>query len=127
MKGRIFQWRQPCYRKSLTLPKRFQQENKFADVTLAKRNNELIHAHKGVLTSVSFIKKELPAMRKTCSDRIYYMKKRLLEEEDDLKERLKVFLFNKRDVLNEISVEKVKDPSEGNVTHLKIFTKQSIK
>ena len=53
--------------------------------------------------------------------------KRLLEEEDDLKERLKVFLFNKRDVLNEISVEKVKDPSERNVTHLKIFTKQSIK
>ena len=51
-------------------------------------------------------------MRKTCSDRTYYMKKRLLEEEVDLKERLKVFLFNKRDVLNEISVEKVKDPSE---------------
>ena len=36
----------------------------------------------------------------------------LFEEEGDVRERIKTFLFNKRDVLNEIFVEKEEDSSE---------------
>ena len=51
-------------------------------------------------------------MKKTCSDRIFDMKRRLWEEERDLKERINLFYSKKREVLEEIAQEKLDDPSE---------------
>ena len=51
-------------------------------------------------------------MKKTCSDRIFDMKRRLREEERDLKERINLFYSKKREVLEEIAQEKLEDHSE---------------
>ena len=51
-------------------------------------------------------------MKKTCSDRIFDMKRRLREEERDLKERINLFYSKKREVLEKIAQEKLEDPSE---------------
>ena len=64
-------------------------------------------AYKGFLSPVSANIK----MRIKCSDNVYNENNSLLEEEDDLKERLKKFYHTKKTLLLEIEKEKEEDPS----------------
>ena len=75
------------------------------DVTLASGEDKAVEADKVVLRPASLIASK---MRKTCTDKVYNMKKRLLEEVGDLQERINMFYSNKNDVLEEIAKEKVK-------------------
>ena len=75
------------------------------DVTLASGEDKAIEADKVVLRPASLIASK---MRKTCTDKVYNMKKRLVEEVGDLQERINMFYSNKNDVLEEIAKEKVK-------------------
>ena len=52
-------------------------------------------------------------MRNSCSDKVFfYAKKRLQEEEDDLRDRINNFYSKKVDLLDEIEKEKKDDPSK---------------
>ena len=50
-------------------------------------------------------------MRNSCSDNVYYKKKKLIKEEEDLRDRLNDFYANKSELFDEIVAEKQNDPS----------------
>ena len=51
-------------------------------------------------------------MRNSCSDNVYYKKKKLLKEEEDLRDRINDFYSNKSELFEEITHEKHNDPSK---------------
>ena len=61
------------------------------DVTLGSGDNKILEAHKVVLRPASLIRSK---MRKTCTDKVYNMKKSLREELSDLQERINMFFSN---------------------------------